>query len=103
MSLPALFAAQVERTPQAVALVGADDALTYQALDLRSNYLAHQLRALGVGPDVLVGVYLERGLDLVVGLLAVLKARRRLFALRPGLSFSAARLHAVRQWGFVST
>src|SRR6185369_1070198 len=72
-TLPALFAAQVLRTPDAVAVVFEDRTLTYAALDAHANRLAHRLRDLGVGPDVLVGVCAERSLELVVGLLAVLK------------------------------
>jgi amino acid adenylation domain-containing protein len=69
-----LFEAQVERTPDAVAVVFADQQLTYQELNGRANQLAHFLRTLGVGPEVLVGIYLERSLEMVVGLLGVLKA-----------------------------
>ena len=74
LTLPALFAAQALRTPDAVAVVFEDRTLTYAALDAHANRLAHRLRDLGVGPDVLVGVCAERSLELVVGLLAVLKA-----------------------------
>src|SRR6478736_586491 len=74
LTLPALFAAQAARTPDAIAVVFEDRALTYAALDAHANRLAHRLQDLGVGPDVLVGVCAERSLELVVGLLAVLKA-----------------------------
>jgi len=69
-----LFEAQAEQTPTAVAVAHEDKRLTYSQLNHRSNQLARRLRRLGVGPDVLVGVYMERSLDAVVGLLAVLKA-----------------------------
>ncbi|VWB14606.1 non-ribosomal peptide synthetase/type I polyketide synthase [Burkholderia lata] len=69
-----LFEQQVERTPDAVAAVFDDVALTYAELNLRANRLAHHLIALGVGPDALVGVAMERSLDMSVALLAVLKA-----------------------------
>ena len=69
-----LFEAQAQRAPQATALVLDDQALTYQALNRRANQLAHKLRELGVGPDVRVGIAVERSLDMVVGLLGILKA-----------------------------
>jgi amino acid adenylation domain-containing protein len=68
------FASQVERAPDAVAVVCQGERFTYRELNRRANQLAHYLRSLGVGPEVLVGVYLERSLDLVVALLATLKA-----------------------------
>ncbi|WEK32623.1 MAG: non-ribosomal peptide synthase/polyketide synthase [Candidatus Pseudomonas phytovorans] len=69
-----LFEAQVLRAPQATALVLDDQTLTYQALNRRANQLAHKLRELGVGPDMRVGIAVERSLDMVVGLLGILKA-----------------------------
>ena len=69
-----LFEAQALRAPQATALVLDDQTLTYQALNRRANQLAHKLRELGVGPDVRVGIAVERSLDMVVGLLGILKA-----------------------------
>jgi len=69
-----LFEAQVRRTPDATALVFEGTRLSYAELNARANQLAHYLRAQGVGPDVLVGISLERGPDLVVGLLGILKA-----------------------------
>ncbi|HHX4174627.1 TPA: AMP-binding protein, partial [Burkholderia contaminans] len=69
-----LFEQQVERTPDAIAVVFDDQALTYAELNLRANRLAHHLIALGVGPDALVGVAMERSLDMSVALLAILKA-----------------------------
>jgi amino acid adenylation domain-containing protein len=69
-----LFETQVERTPDAVAVVFEESSLTYRELDRRADRLARQLRALGVGPDVLVALFLERSLDMVVGMLGVLKA-----------------------------
>jgi amino acid adenylation domain-containing protein len=69
-----LFEAQVEQTPEAVAVVYEDRWLSYRALNARANQLAHTLQALGVGPERLVGVCLERSLELVVGLLGILKA-----------------------------
>ncbi|MFL9459672.1 non-ribosomal peptide synthase/polyketide synthase [Scytonema tolypothrichoides VB-61278_2] len=69
-----LFAAQVERTPDAVAVVCNDRQLTYQQLNTRANQLAHYLRSLGVGANVLVGLCIERSLEMLVGLLGILKA-----------------------------
>ncbi len=67
-------ATQAQGAPQALAIGSASDALTYGELERRANQLAHHLRALGVGPEVCVGVLLERSVDLGVSLLAVLKA-----------------------------
>ncbi|WP_020479985.1 non-ribosomal peptide synthetase [Mastigocladopsis repens] len=69
-----LFEAQVERTPDAVAVVFEDLQLTYQQLNARANQLAHHLQKLGVRPEVLVGICVERSLEMVIGLLAILKA-----------------------------
>jgi non-ribosomal peptide synthetase component F/aryl carrier-like protein len=69
-----LFETQVERTPEATALVFGDISLTYAELNVQANRLAHQLIALGVGPDARVAMALSRGIDLVVALLATLKA-----------------------------
>ncbi|MEG4394820.1 amino acid adenylation domain-containing protein [Microcoleus sp. BROC3] len=69
-----LFEEQVELTPDAIALVFEDEQLTYQELNQRANQLAHHLRSLGVGPEVLVGICVERSLEMVVGLLGILKA-----------------------------
>ena len=69
-----LFEAQVERTPEAVAVIFEDEQLTYRDLNRRANQLAAYLRKLGVGPEVLAGVCLERSLEMMVGLLGILKA-----------------------------
>jgi amino acid adenylation domain-containing protein len=68
------FEAQVARTPEAVALVFGDEQLTYRELNRRANRLAHYLQTLGVGPDVAVGICVERSLNMAVAVLAVLKA-----------------------------
>src|SRR5260370_2045428 len=88
--LPQLVAQQAHTAPEAVALVADGQTLTYRDLNQGANQLAHALHALGVGPNVLVGVCLERSFDLVVGLLAVLKAGGAYFPLDP--SFPAQRL-----------
>src|SRR5262249_54165423 len=69
-----LFEAQVEKTPQAVAVVYEGQQLTYAELNSQANRLGHYLRELGVKPDDRVAICVERGLEMVVGLLAVLKA-----------------------------
>ncbi|MCZ8048652.1 MAG: amino acid adenylation domain-containing protein, partial [Microcystis sp. LE19-41.2A] len=69
-----LFEEQVKRTPDAVAVVCSQQQLTYNELNCRANQLAHYLRKLGVKPDELVGICLERSLDMIVGLLGILKA-----------------------------
>src|ERR1044072_2810134 len=69
-----LFEAQVEKTPDAVAVVAEDVTLSYGELNRRANQLAHQLPELGVGPDERADVCLERSLEMIVGLLGVLKA-----------------------------
>jgi amino acid adenylation domain-containing protein len=69
-----LFEAQAERTPETVALSFKEQHLTYRELNERANQLAHHLQKLGVGSETLVGLFLERSLEMVVGLLAILKA-----------------------------
>jgi non-ribosomal peptide synthetase component F len=79
-----LFDAQVRERPGAVALVWGDESLTYRELDARANQLAHHLVRLGVGPDARVGVLLERSAELIVSILAVLKAGGCYVPLDPG-------------------
>ncbi|MGB6479856.1 MAG: amino acid adenylation domain-containing protein [Candidatus Sulfotelmatobacter sp.] len=69
-----LFESQVDRTPEATAVAFGNESLTYRELNQRANQLAHHLVSLGVGPDVLVGILVERSLEMVVGLLGILKA-----------------------------
>ncbi|HEU4558562.1 MAG TPA: amino acid adenylation domain-containing protein, partial [Longimicrobium sp.] len=69
-----LFEAQVERTPTETAVVFEGEELTYAELNARANQVAHHLRVLGVGPEARVGICVERGPEMVVGMLAVLKA-----------------------------
>nr|WP_244172052.1 non-ribosomal peptide synthetase [Myxococcus virescens] len=73
-TIQALFEAQAAKTPEALAVVAEDSRLTYEALNRRANQLAHHLRSLGVGPDVPVGLYLDRSASAVVGLWGILKA-----------------------------
>ncbi|PHN51806.1 syringopeptin non-ribosomal peptide synthetase SypA [Pseudomonas syringae] len=69
-----MFEAQVERTPEALAVVHGEQRLTYRELNEQANRLAHALRKKGVQPDSRVGICVERGAEMVVGLLAILKA-----------------------------
>ncbi|HSE16459.1 MAG TPA: condensation domain-containing protein, partial [Pyrinomonadaceae bacterium] len=73
-NLHELFEAQVAQTPGAVAVVFGDEEVTYEELNERANQLAHRLRELGVGPEVLVGLMVERSVEMMVGLLGILKA-----------------------------
>lgn len=70
-----LFEAQVKRTPDAIAIVFEDRQLTYRELNSRSNQLARYLQKQGVGAEVLVGLCVERSVEMVVGMLGILKAR----------------------------
>ncbi|HEU4507241.1 MAG TPA: amino acid adenylation domain-containing protein [Pyrinomonadaceae bacterium] len=69
-----LFEAQAERTPEATAVVCGEQRLSYAELNRRANQLAHYLRSQAVGPEVLVGVCMERSIEMVVALLGILKA-----------------------------
>ncbi|MDD5350311.1 MAG: amino acid adenylation domain-containing protein [Chthoniobacteraceae bacterium] len=78
------FEAQARKTPDAVAAVFGKETLTYRELDRRANGVAHRLRALGVGPDALVGLYAERSLALLTGILGILKAGGAYLPFDPG-------------------
>jgi amino acid adenylation domain-containing protein len=69
-----LFEEQVERTPDGVALVFEGKQLTYRELNGRANQLAHYLRKMGVGPEVLVGIFMERSFEMVIAMYGILKA-----------------------------
>jgi natural product biosynthesis luciferase-like monooxygenase protein/amino acid adenylation domain-containing protein len=73
-TVSAAFEAQADRTPDAVALGDVSDPVTYRELDVRANRLAHGLRQRGVRPGVLVGLSLDRPVDAITAMLAVLKA-----------------------------
>src|SRR5271165_2431641 len=75
---------QAGHTPEAVAVVFEKQQLSYRELNERANQLAHHLQKLGVGPDTLVGICLERSLEMVVGLLGILKAGGAYVPLDPG-------------------
>jgi amino acid adenylation domain-containing protein len=85
------FEQQVARTPQAIALTCGDQQLSYADLNQRANALAYRLRDLGAGPDTRVGLCVERSLDLVVGLLGILKAGAAYVPLDP--AYPHERLH----------
>ncbi len=86
-----LFEEQVEHTPEAIAVVFEDQQLTYQELNTRANQLAHYLHSFGVGPDVLVGICMERSLEMVISLLGILKAGGAYVPLDP--SYPSERLN----------
>ncbi|GAA0707982.1 hypothetical protein GCM10009429_41400 [Dyella marensis] len=92
-TLPDLFAAQAARDPDAVVASDGERTLSYGQLDRRANQLAHYLRGLGVGPDVLVGLCMERSLDLLVAMLAIVKAGGAYLSLDP--EHPAERLAAI--------
>lgn len=85
-----LFERQVDRTPGAIAVVSDEESVTYRELERRANRLAHFLRAKGAGPERLVGLCLRRRVDLVVALLATLKAGAAYVPLDP--AYPEARL-----------
>lgn len=82
-TVPELFEAQAVRTPEAVALIFDDQCLTYGALNSRANRLAHYLRAQSIGPETIVGIALERSIEMVVAVLASLKAGAAYLPLDP--------------------
>ena len=77
------FEAQSLKTPDAVAVVFEEQRLTYRELNCRANQLAHHLKKLGVKPEVLVGICVERSLEMVVGILGILKAGGAYLSLDP--------------------
>ncbi|WP_222719749.1 non-ribosomal peptide synthetase [Actinokineospora xionganensis] len=93
-TLPELITRQALSTPDALAVRSGAVELTYADLEAATNRLAHHLRALGVGPGTLVGVHLDRGIDLLVAFLAVLKTGGAYLPLDP--MFPSARLEFMR-------
>ena len=85
-----LFEAQAAQTPEAIAVVFEDKQITYRELNSQSNQLAHYLRKHGVGSDQVVGICMERSVEMIIGLLAILKAGGAYAALEP--DFPEARL-----------
>lgn len=92
-SVPDLFAEQVRRTPFAVAVQDPRQSLSFADLSRRSNQLARHLRRLGVGPDELVGLCVERSVDMLVGILGILKAGGAYVPLDP--CYPLDRLHGI--------
>ncbi|MEO6237923.1 MAG: MupA/Atu3671 family FMN-dependent luciferase-like monooxygenase, partial [Vicinamibacterales bacterium] len=74
LCIHAAFEAQADRTPDAAAAIFRGQSITYRDLDERANRVARELLALGVGPDRMVGIFVERSIEMVVGLLGILKA-----------------------------
>ncbi|WP_156745495.1 AMP-binding protein, partial [Mycobacterium sp. 1165178.9] len=85
MSIPALFAAQVARTPEAVALVCGRHSLTYRELDAAADRLAHLLAAQGAGPGELVALLFSRSAEAIVSIVAVLKTGAAYLPIDPGV------------------
>jgi len=73
-TIPSTFEAQVERNSAGLALICEEQRLSYRELNQQANHLAHRLKKQGVGPEVLVGICLERSVEMIVGLLGILKA-----------------------------
>jgi myxalamid-type nonribosomal peptide synthetase MxaA len=84
LTLHGLFAAQARTTPDAPALTFRGETMTYAELERRSNQLARHLRRLGVGPEVLAGVAIDRGIEMLVGIYGILKAGGAYIPLDPG-------------------
>ena len=95
-TVPELFAAQAARVPDAVAVACGGELVSYAELAARAGRLAGYLQGLGVGPESVVGVYLPRGVDLIVALLAVLRAGGGVPAGGSGVSGGAGVVHAGR-------
>lgn len=95
-----LFEAQVRQAPDAIAVISEQHSLTYAELNARANQLAHYLRQQGVGSEIIVGLCLERSLELIIGLLAILKAGGAFLPLDP--SYPKVRLGLMLQNAQVS-
>lgn len=80
-----LFATQAHKTPDAIAVISTTETITYAELNTRSNQLAHYLRTLGVKPEVLVGICVERSIAMIVGILGILKAGGAYVPIDPNL------------------
>ncbi|MFS0516455.1 amino acid adenylation domain-containing protein [Nostoc sp. UIC 10607] len=87
-----LFEEQVTKTPDKIAVVFEEDQLSYSELNSRANKIAHYLQQLGVGPDVLVGICVERSLEMIIALLGILKAGGAYLPIDPTLPTSGIAL-----------
>jgi amino acid adenylation domain-containing protein len=83
-TLVELFERQVERSPEAVALIYGREELSYRELNRRANRVGHYLRGQGVGPDTVVGLCVERSLEMVIGIMGIMKAGGAYVPLDPG-------------------
>ncbi len=95
-----LFEKQVKQTPNAIALIYEQQKITYQELNIRSNQLAHYLQKIGISSEVLVGICVERSIDMVVGMLAVIKAGGAYLPLDP--NYPSERLNFILEDAQVS-
>jgi amino acid adenylation domain-containing protein len=103
------FEAQAQLTPEAIALICKDQELTYSELNHRANQLAHYLKSLGIKPEMTVGVFLERSLESIIAILAVLKAGGIYVPLNPSdssdhldLILQEARISVILTRGLIS-
>ena len=88
-----LFEEQVERTPDAIAVEFEDKQITYRELNRKANQLAHYLISLGIGPEKLVGICVERSIEMVVGSVGDTQSGRSVCAFRSGVSERTTALH----------
>jgi amino acid adenylation domain-containing protein len=100
LCLHQLFEAQVERTPDLVAIKFGEEELTYRQLNTNANQLAYYLQSLGVEPDTLVGVCVERSLSMVIALLGIIKAGGAYVPIDPG--YPQERINYILEDSFVS-
>ena len=96
MSIPVLFAEQVARTPEAVALSCGERSWTYRELDEAANRLAHLLAGHGAGPGQCVALLFSRSAEAIVAILAVLKTGAAYLPIDPAVPRGADRVHARR-------
>ncbi|MEN8220810.1 MAG: amino acid adenylation domain-containing protein, partial [Pseudomonadota bacterium] len=99
-TIVSLFEEQVEKTPEAIAVVFEGQQLTYQTLNQQANQLAHYLHTLKVGPETIVGIHMERSPKMIIGLLGILKAGGAYLPL--DMAYPVARLMSVLEDAMVS-